>query len=412
MKSLVLVLVFLACFAAPAIADFAAGVTAYERGDYATALKEFKPRAEQGNADGQFNLGLLYDGGKGVHQDYKEAVRWYRLAAEQGHTSAQFNLAYLYEYGLGVPQDYKEAFHWYRLAAEQGYASAQHNLGVKYVWGLGVPQDYIQAHMWFNLAATNGLEPAQFARDNTAKKMTPAQLAEAQRLAREWKPTTGTAPDRQQEASGSQPAASGTGFVISRQGHILTNHHVIEGCTTIRATTEGRKQSLTVVGTDVENDLALLKLPSPTPNIAHFREGRNIRPGDGVVVVGFPLHGLLASEANVATGAVSALAGIGNDTRFLQITAPVQPGNSGGPLLDQGGNIVGIVVSKLNAMKIAKVTGDIPQNINFAINGAVAKSFLDANSVEYELASSGKRLESSDVGGQAKKFTLLLECFK
>ena len=122
--------------------------------------------------------------------------------------------------------------------------------------------------------------------------------------------------------------------------------------------------------------------------------------------------GLLASEANVTTGTVSALAGIGNDTRLLQITVPIQPGNSGGPLLDQSGHVVGIIVSKLDAIKVAKATGDLPQNINFAINGAVAKSFLDANSVEYELASSGKRLESSTVGEQAKKFTLLLECFK
>ena len=187
---------------------------------------------------------------------------------------------------------------------------------------------------------------------------------------------------------------------------------MVDGCTTIRTTTEGRKQQLTVVGTDPENDLALLKLPSPSLNIARFREGRNIRAGDGVVAVGFPLHGLLASEANITTGVVSALAGIGNDTRFLQITVPIQPGNSGGPLLDQGGNVVGIIVSKLDAIKVAKATGDLPQNINFAINGAVAKSFLDANSVKYELASSENKLESSTVGEQAKKFTLLLECFK
>ena len=203
---------------------------------------------------------------------------------------------------------------------------------------------------------------------------------------------------------------AGTGFVVSRQGHVLTNHHVVEGCTTIRATTEGHKKELTVVGTDPGNDLALLKLPSPSPNIARFREGQNIRPGDSVVVVGFPLHGLLASEANVTTGTVSALAGIRNDTRFLQITAPVQPGNSGGPLFDQSSQIVGVVVSKLNALTIAKATGDIPQNINFAINGAVVKSFLDSQSVEYETGASTKKLESAEIGAAAKKFTFLVEC--
>lgn len=109
---------------------------------------------------------------------------------------------------------------------------------------------------------------------------------------------------------------------------------------------------------------------------------------------------------------MSALAGIGNNTRFLQITAPVQPGNSGGPLLDHSGNIVGVVVSKLNALTIAKTTGDIPQNINFAINGAAAKAFLDSQSVEYETAFSMRAMGSADVAAAARKFVLLLECYR
>ena len=209
-----------------------------------------------------------------------------------------------------------------------------------------------------------------------------------------------------------KPAGTGTGFVVSRQGHVLTNHHVIDGCATIRTTSEGGKKPLTVIGTDAGNDLAVLKLPSPFPNIARFREGRNVRPGDSVVVVGFPLHGVLASEANVTTGTVSALAGIRNDTRFLQITAPVQPGNSGGPLLDQSGQIVGIVVSKLDTLRLAKATGDISQNVNFAINGGVAKSFLDSQSVEYETGASTKAMGSAEIGAVAKKFTLLVECYR
>ena len=132
--------------------------------------------------------------------------------------------------------------------------------------------------------------------------------------------------------------SAGSGVIVDAdKGYVLTNHHVIDGCTTIRVSTEGRKHLLSVVGTDAKNDLAVLTLPAPVSDVARFRAGRTIRPGDGVVVVGFPLHGLLASEANVTTGTVSALAGIGNDTRFLQITAPVQFGNSGGPLLDAGG---------------------------------------------------------------------------
>ena len=113
-------------------ADFNKGLTAVQNGDFATALKEWKPLAEQGIARAQFNLGWMYGIGHGVPQDYKEAVRWYTRAAEQGHASAQYNLGVMYYYGKGFPQDYKETVRWYTLAAEQGIAEAQNHLGGNY----------------------------------------------------------------------------------------------------------------------------------------------------------------------------------------------------------------------------------------------------------------------------------------
>ncbi len=177
----------------PAWADFQAGADAYLRGDYATALLEFKPLAEKGHANAQFGLGLMYDEGQGVPQDYAEAAKWYRKAAEQGQASAQNSLGVMYDEGQGVPQDYAEAVKWYRKAVEQGQASAQLNLGFMYSKGQGVPQDYVQAHMWYNLAASrlppgSDRDRAVKNREFIAEKMTPAQIAEAQRLAREWKP--------------------------------------------------------------------------------------------------------------------------------------------------------------------------------------------------------------------------------
>ena len=169
-------------------ADYSEGVNAYQRGDYATALRIFRQLADQGSADAQSNLGVMYAYGQGVTQDYGAAVRWYRKAADQGYSSAQSDLGGMYRKGWGVPQDYAEAVKWYRKAADQGYAHAQYNLGVMYDKGLGVPQDYVQAHMWYNLAATRGLKLGRKSRDSLAKQMTPAQIAEAQRLAREWKP--------------------------------------------------------------------------------------------------------------------------------------------------------------------------------------------------------------------------------
>ncbi len=121
-------------------------------------------------------------------RDYAEAAKWFQLAAEQSDAGAQYNLGVMYENGQGVPQDYVEAAKWFQLAAEQGRASAQHNLGVMYENGQGVPHDYAQAHMWFSLAGAQGDKQAAKQRDIVAKRMTPAQIAEAQKLVREWKP--------------------------------------------------------------------------------------------------------------------------------------------------------------------------------------------------------------------------------
>jgi len=169
-------------------ADFDAGFKAYQRGDYDTALRIFRQLAEQGNASAQYNLGVMYLKGQGVAQDYTAAVRWYRKAADQNHAGAQDNLGVMYSQGWGVTQDYAAALRWYRKAADQGDANAQLNLGVMYTFGRGVTQDYVQALMWYNLAAARGLKLGRQNRDLLAKQMTPEQIAEAQRLAREWKP--------------------------------------------------------------------------------------------------------------------------------------------------------------------------------------------------------------------------------
>ena len=165
--------------------DFQKGITAAQNGDYATALKEWTPLAEQGNAEAQHNLGIMYYQGKGVHQDYKEAVKWYTFSAEHGHAPAQYNLGDMYSKGQGVPQDYKTAVKWYTLSAEQGYADAQLNLGVMYALGQGVIEDKVYAHMWSNIASSNGIEQAKENREYLTKKMTPSQILEAQKLARE-----------------------------------------------------------------------------------------------------------------------------------------------------------------------------------------------------------------------------------
>ena len=186
MKNLTIALAFLMTLSLPVSAqDFQKGFAAYEDGDYATALKEWKPLAEAGDASAQYNLALMYRNGKGVPQDYAEAIRWYRLAAEQGHANAQYNLGYVYDTGQGVLQDYAEAVRWYRLAVDQGYANAQSNLGYMYENGYGVLQDNVMAHMWYNIGAANGNELGGTNRDNIAEGMTQQAIEQAQAMARD-----------------------------------------------------------------------------------------------------------------------------------------------------------------------------------------------------------------------------------
>jgi len=170
----------------PAWSGYDEGLAAAKSGDYATALREWTPLAEQGNSRAQYHLGIMYENGQGVPEDNKEAVKWYRKAAEQGDARAQYSLAIMYRRGRGVPEDNKEAVKWYLKSAEQGYYKAQNNLGLMYGAGLGVPQNYVQAYKWYNIAGAYGDETGTKNRDAVAEEMTSDQIAEAQKLTKEW----------------------------------------------------------------------------------------------------------------------------------------------------------------------------------------------------------------------------------
>jgi hypothetical protein len=156
----------------------------------ASLVQGLRLQAEQGNAEAQFNLGLLYDRGRGVPKDKSEALRWYRLAAMQGDTFAQNSLGDNYWEGTGVPKDDKEAVRWWRLAADKGFAPAQHSLGkILSGGGQGVPSDKMQAYMWLLLSAAQGDEEAGRQSDILAKQLKPVEIANAKILVKQWKPS-------------------------------------------------------------------------------------------------------------------------------------------------------------------------------------------------------------------------------
>jgi len=204
---------------------------------------------------------------------------------------------------------------------------------------------------------------------------------------------------------------SGTAFVVDAGGRLLTNAHVVADCARIELTYgDGRRVGGRIAVRDTRADLALLEGAAPAPAVAAFARA-SARAGDDVIALGYPLRGLLAMEANVSTGIVSATAGLKDDPTRLQISAPIQPGHSGGPLLDESGAVVGVVVSKLNALRVARMTGDVPQNVNFAIKSGVAQAFLRTHGIEPAMAEPpSRRPRTADVVQAARAFTALVEC--
>ena len=436
--------------------------------DYVKAAELFQLAAKQGDSFSERNMGYLCENGFGVPQDYAEAAAWYLRAAEDEDAFAQSSLGYLYENGLGVDVDLGEAAGWYRRAAEQGDSYGQMGIGRLLYEGTGVEKNLVEAYKWLALAADQDEDGAAELRDEVYALLGPGDLNEAleqetsasQALTRAAQellaalgydigtidgvegPKTSAAVMAYQQNNGlpatgkiDEPllaslrtslnnrlrvaeegqghdipikvplVGSGTGFFISADGHMLTNQHVIDGCDYVTVQDVGRAA---VVSSDKGNDLAVLKVDAESvAAVAVFRDGPRVQRGETVIVAGFPLQGTLASSGNITVGTVSALVGFNEDIREYQFTAPIQPGNSGGPLLDTSGHVLGVVSSELVPASLDLV----PQNVNFAIKTQLALAFLDAVGVNYETADSTEDLETTDVAQAAETYTRLVECW-
>jgi len=354
--------------------------------DYEEAAKWLAKAAEQGIALAQFLLGGSYKNGQGVPQDYEEAAKWYTRAAEQGNANAQLLLGGSYEKGQGVPQDYKEAVKWYTEAAEQGNASAQYALGLMYWTGKGVLEDYAEAYKWFILAGTNGVDTrlagrhgvdSQSLRSQLRKEMTPGQIEEAQRRARVFldrreQPSTASA-ERQARVT---PTASA--FLITADGYLLTACHAVKKTGRVEVFHQQRTYPAKVVVHDEATDVALLKIDGSGLACLPLVSSATAKAGDVVFTMGFPQVALLGAEPKFTEGSISALSGLAGSPRFFQISVPVQPGNSGGPLVNQKGEVVGVIVSRLDDIAAPLTTGSVPQTVNYAVKSSFVLPLLES----------------------------------
>ncbi len=355
-------------------------------------VAEWRARAEQGDALSQFMLGGVYLEGFGVPKDVEEATLWYRQAAAQGHARAQNQLGFMYSTGLGVPLNEREAVRWYWLAAEQGFATAQLNLGAMYLAGRGVRQDDLFAYVWFDLGAAGINRESNFelwdaaVKNRTAieARLTPAQRVEAQNLSLAG-PTTALAPALPPSMGGPTPVAqtvesSGTAFVVDPGGFLLTAYHVIEQASSITVSCNGAPAVPAVVASSsIATDLAVLEASADLGTESFLRLSPQRMPslGDDVFTIGYPTPNLLGTDPKYTNGTVSALSGLRGDASFLQISVPVQPGNSGGPLVNEDGDVIGVVVATAAAPAFIRATDSIPQNINWAVKSAFASVLFE-----------------------------------
>lgn len=314
--------------------------------------KALREAAERGNATAQSVLGMLYISGEGVAQDFREAATWARKAAEQGNAMGQALLAACYSEGEGVPKDKVESYKWLLLAAGQGD---------------GPGKEVIKKEAKAQITLAEGA-------------LTMEQIAEGQKLARNFnlrKMPEAVVPSPHNGSADLTPKGSGTGFFITEDGYLITNKHVLERANQVRLSTSKGLIDAQVIKVDAANDLALLKAVG-TYSALPVKISRGVKLGTSVSTVGFPNIGMQGLAPKLAKGEIASLTGASDDTRYFQISVPLQPGNSGGPLVDEHGNVVGVVSAKLNASIALNASGSLPENVNYAVKSSFLLSFLEA----------------------------------
>jgi TPR repeat protein/S1-C subfamily serine protease len=391
------------------------GSQGYPKDDI-NALAWFKLAVEQKNASAMWWVGSFTETGRaGIAQDNLVALDWYKKAGELGNAISMTSAGRMYALGRGVSADGGEALRWLRRAAAVNNYDAFGWIASVYEFGRGgIAKNPTLAYAWYAAIPANALpgtlKSSTEGKERLAKTLSSSELQEAEKQAKTVAAAntvniiTGQITGKSAASTAPRTGIYGSGVVVS-DTEIVTNEHVINNCARVRIQPLG--MSVKVVAKDARNDLALLRVDSVGLPPARLRAGRNIRLGDDIVAIGYPLKGVLSSGAVVTTGIVNAMSGLNDDTSAFQISATVQPGSSGGPIFDRSGNLVGIVRARL--LSNTQVNA---QNVNFGINLATVTNFLDSHSVNYLTAQiTSKPAETADLVERARKSTVQVECY-
>ena len=380
--------------------------------DCAEAVKWFRRAAEQGNAYAQISLAVCYEDGNGVNQDLAQAAAWYRRAAEQGNALAQYNLGVCCAEGQGVNRNFDEAVKWYRRAAAQGNASAQISLAFCYEDGISVPKDNIEAYKWFNLAAAHGGADRSRWRDLLAAEMSKEEIAEARKrtasfVGREELPPR-RAPSSGPGASGPRP--TGTGFFVTEDGYFATSFHVVDGAARVAVKTDKGVLPARLVNADKVNDVAILKVEGKFVAVPVVTS-RGTKIGEAVFAVGFPDPAQPGPGPKATWAEIRSLTGAQNDPREFQLDAAVQAGNSGGPLVNRYGNVVGVVGARPAESAGPKTPAAAPREVNYAVKSSLLSVLLESlpeTSPKLKEPYSSKERKLEDVVRDAQSATAMV----
>ena len=294
---------------------------------------------------------------------------------------AQQKLAEAYKYGYGVSKDSKTAFEYFEKSAFSGNPASQAALAQAYLKGDGVVPSTAAALVWIYVNRASGGAFSDKLVSLMEQEFSTSDITTIRNKAREIvaniKTGGGVESASYAPPGGRKVKSTGTGVIISSDGLVLTAAHVIKGAGKIEVCLPSGKKTAIVAKSDPSNDLALLVVNEDGLTAAPLSPSSNVKLGQPVFTIGFPNTEIQGTSPKFTRGEISSLAGIRDEPTQWQISVPVQSGNSGSPLFDESGNIVGIVVSKLDAIETAKTTGDLIQNVNYAVKNAYLEPMLE-----------------------------------
>lgn len=384
----------------------------------AQGLKWFEMAASKGSGLAQFMCANR------VLNNPKESFTLFLQAAQAGYEPAMAETGLRYFHGNGVLKNIAQSTEWFIKSAEKGNQSSQHRVSKAYFDGFGVTENPMEGLAWLFYAEFSGSEDAASTIKTLTKTLNNQTILAAQNRAKELlelckqgqstKDSASFSPliqggeaGKQAKKPNSSPKGSGSGSVVSRVGHIVTAAHVIKGAQFVEVVTATGTLAATIESIDEANDISLLKIDKVDDNFLCVAHSRDVRLGQSVATIGFPNIGIQGHSPKVTQGVISGDYGIQNDIRMWQISVPIQPGNSGGPLLDESGALVGVVVASLS-LRTIQATGAVPQNVNYAIKSAYLEPMLNYHKVAIGETRTGSSLKFEDMVEAAKKSSVLI----